>query len=290
MWKILPVLLVAAAHQSSELNQKIATIAEEARGKVGVAALVLETGQSAALNGAEKFPMQSVYKLPISMAVLAKVERGELTLEQKVRVTKNDLPPADSHSPLRDKHPEGNVDFSIAELIRAAVSMSDNLACDLLMHIVGGGKPITDYLRDLGLKDIIVANTEAEMAANNDLQYRNTATPEDAVLMLRLVHEGRGLSPASRDFLLKALTETSTGPKRIKGLLPPDAVVAHKTGTSKAACNDIGIITLPDGKHLALAVFVADAAANLETRENVIARTARAAWDHWSAPARTSAR
>lgn len=283
MWKLLPILLVAAAQPSSELSQRIAAIAQEARGKVGVAAVVLETGESAGLETGEKFPMQSVYKLPIGMAVLAKVDRGELKLEQKIRVTKAEMAPGDSHSPLRDKHPEGDVDFTIAELINAAVSLSDNTACDVLIPLAGGGEAVTKQLRDFGINDLVVANTEREMAANNALQYLNFATPEAAVKLLRFVQEGRGLSAASREFLLKALRDTSTGPKRIKGLLPSDTVVAHKTGTSSKACNDIGIVSLPDGKHLAIAVFVADASADMAARESVIAKITRAAWDHWTA-------
>ncbi|MGI8882674.1 MAG: serine hydrolase, partial [Pyrinomonadaceae bacterium] len=103
------------------------------------------------------------------------------------------------------------------------------------------------------------------------------------------LHERRGLSESSQQLMLKILVETSTGPKRLKGLLPKDAIVAHKTGTSgtnkdgiTAATNDIGIITLPNGKHLAIAVFVSDSPADEATREGVIAKIAKAAWDKWS--------
>jgi beta-lactamase class A len=84
------------------------------------------------------------------------------------------------------------------------------------------------------------------------------------------------------------MIETKTGANRIKGHLPSGTVVAHKTGTSTtvrgvtAATNDIGIVRLPDGRHLAIAVFVADAKMDLAAREAIIARIARAAWDHYS--------
>jgi len=284
MWRFLWIFFVgiATAQQPSDLEQRLARIAEEARGRVGFSALVLETGESAALHGTDKFPMQSVYKFPIAMAVLAKVDRGELSLEEKVRVLKSDLPPKDIHSPLRDKHPEGEVDFTVSELIQAAVSVSDGTASDVLMRLAGGAAAITNFLIQLGVKEINVATTEAEMAADNSVQYRNSATPEAMVRLLRLLHEGRGLSAGSREFLLKVLVETSTGPQRIKGLLPAEAVVAHKTGTSKATCNDVGLLALPNGKHLALAIFVSDAESDLKMRESVIARIARATWDHWS--------
>jgi len=71
-------------------------------------------------------------------------------------------------------------------------------------------------------------------------------------------------------------------------------VVAHKTGTGgtrdsiTSATNDIGIITLPNGTHLAVAVFVSDSSADEATRESVIARIAKAAWD-WASSAQQPA-
>src|SRR6185436_1171653 len=114
---------------------------------------------------------------------------------------------------------------------------------------------------------------------------RNWATPKAVVELLSALQAGRGLSAASRTLLMQLMTETPTGPRRIKGLLSPTTTVAHKTGTSGTvkgltrATNDVGLITLPDGKHLAVAVFVADSKANQGIREDAVAKIARAAWD-----------
>ena len=112
------------------------------------------------------------------------------------------------------------------------------------------------------------------------------------MLLLKTLQQGRGLSPASRALLLEWMTRTPTGMNRLKGRLPSGTVVAHKTGSSRtvagltAATNDIGLVTLADGRHLAIAVFVADAAAPDSAREAVIAALARAVWDGLAAPAR----
>jgi beta-lactamase class A len=85
------------------------------------------------------------------------------------------------------------------------------------------------------------------------------------------------------------MVDSTPGPKRLKGLLPAGTIVAHKTGTDTtrngvtAATNDVGIITLPDGRHLAIAVFVKDSTATQDAREATIAKAARAAFDRWSA-------
>jgi beta-lactamase class A len=74
-------------------------------------------------------------------------------------------------------------------------------------------------------------------------------------------------------------------PNRIKGELPAGTIVMHKSGTSDTrngvtyATNDIGLIMLPDGRRLAIAVFITDSTADEATRDAVIARIAKAAYD-----------
>ena len=103
--------------QNDELRKQIEQIAATAKGRVGVAAEVLETGEAVSLNAHDHFPMQSVYKLPIAMALLAQVDNGKLSLDQKVRVDKRDFVGSGQHSPVRDKNPNG-VELSIKELLR----------------------------------------------------------------------------------------------------------------------------------------------------------------------------
>ena len=272
--------------QHTELRNQIERIASVAKGRVGVAAEVLETGESVSLNLHEQFPMQSVYKLPIAMAVLAQVDNGKLNLEQQVRVEPADFVRIGQHSPIRDKNPKG-VELSLRELLRFAVSESDGTASDVLLALVGV-EAVSKYLNDLGVNEIVVANSEKEIGRDWETQYRNWASPHGSVQLLRRLHERRGVSEQSQQLLYKFMTETPTGPKRLKGLLPKTAVVAHKTGTSGAskgvfaATNDIGLVTLPNRRHLAIAVFVSDSPADLVTREQVIAQIAKAVWDKWS--------
>jgi beta-lactamase class A len=275
------------ARPNQQLQKQIELIAAEAKGRVGVSALYLENNESALLNSGDHFPMQSVYKLPICMAVLRQVDAGKLKLDQTVHVTKADFVLPGQASPLRDKNPTG-ADVTVRELLSLAVSQSDGTASDVLMNLAGGPGAVTDYLGTVGITDIKVVNTEKEFAGDWQKQYANWAQPDAAVVLLRSLFEGWNLSSDSRALMLKLLTETSTGPKRLKGLLPAGTTVAHKTGTSgsrggvTAATNDIGIITLPNGKHVIIAVFVSDSPADEQTREIVIAKIARAAFDAWN--------
>ncbi|MFM9903764.1 MAG: class A beta-lactamase [Pyrinomonadaceae bacterium] len=278
--------------RDAELEKTIAKIADAAKGKVGVAAVVLETGQSATLNADQHFPMQSVYKLPIAMAVMEQVKRGELDLDEKIGVTKEDMVREGQGSPLRDANPNGG-EFTIRELIRLALIESDGTASDVLMRLAGGPDEIQSYLTQIGIRDMKVVNTEKELGANWQTQYENWATPAAAVDLLRSMREWRQ-GADDKDLVLHQFMAASVpGEKRLKGLLPKGTWVAHKTGTGgtqngiTGATNDIGIISLPNGKHLAIAVFVSDSPADEKTREAVIAKIAKACWDRWSLEAKS---
>lgn len=267
------------------LQKQIEQIASSAKGRVGMAAIVLETGETiVSLDPSGHFPMQSVYKLPISMAVMKQVEAGKLRLDQKVRITKEDYVGRAAHSPVRDRYPQGT-ELTLSELLRFALSESDGTASDILMKLAGGPQAVQAYLTELGINDMIVLDTENAFAQDHSLQYRNYATPVAAVSLLRALHERRGLSESSQALLLKFMIESTPGAKRLKGLLPGGTIVAHKTGTSgtengvTAATNDIGIVTLPADRHLAIAVFVSESPANAPTREGVIAKITKAVFD-----------
>jgi beta-lactamase class A len=270
--------------RDQELQNQLQQIASGAKGRVGMSAVVLETEETVSLNAHDHFPMQSVYKLPIGMAVMKQVDARKITLDQKVPVTKSDFVRRGQNSPIRDKYPNGT-ELSVGDLLRFAISESDGTASDVLMKLAGGPGVVQAYLTELKITDMTVLNTEKEIGQDWQTQYRNWASPEAAVALLRALHERQGLSESSQTLLLKLMSESTPGTKRLKGLLPAGTVVAHKTGTSgtekgiTAATNDIGIITLPNGRHLAIAVFVSDSPADEATREGVIAKVTKAVWD-----------
>jgi beta-lactamase class A len=269
------------AHSLVSTWEKIAPVA---RGRVGAAAMLLESGESAELNGDDHFVMHSVYKVPIAMAVLQRVDKGGLKLEKMVKIEKKDFVRKGMGSPLRDQYPEGT-QLPLTELLRYAVSESDGSASDVLMNLIGGAGSVMAFLKEIGVSGINVVNMEKEIGRDWQTQYENWATPKAAVQLLAALEAGHGLSVENRTLLLKLMTESTPGARRIKGQLPAEAIVVHKTGTGgtrdgiTSATNDIGIITLPDGKHLVLAVFVTDSAASDAERDDVIARIAKAAWD-----------
>jgi beta-lactamase class A len=273
--------------QTDVLKQQIENFTKTKKAEVGVSIVSIEGKDTLFIGKNNHYPMQSVYKFHLALTVLNLVDKGKLALNQKILVKKSDLQP-DLWSPMREKYPQGNIELPLSEILTYTVAQSDNSGCDILFKLVGGPKKVHKYIQKLGIKDISIKDPEAVLQSDWKVQFNNWATPQSMTQLLIKFYKGNILSKNSYDFLLKTMTETTTGPKRLKGLLPSDAVVAHKTGYSgankegvMAAVNDVGIITLPNGQHFAIAVFVTNTTENLETSERIIAEIAKMAWDYF---------
>jgi len=277
------LLLAHSAFGQSALRDSLEQITKDAKGSVGVSAFYTADGRQLSFHGKDHFPMQSVFKFPLALKILHDVDEGTYALDQLVHIDEQDWVKG-TWSPLRDSCKGKTVNVPLREIIRYTVSASDNNGCDILFRLAGGTVSVDQFIHEKGVRDIAITATESEMARGWDVQYKNWCTPDAMTTLLRLFMEGKLVSRASTQLLMQFLVETTTGPHRIKGLLPSSMTVAHKTGTSgtnqegiTAATNDVGIITLPDGSHLIISVFVKDAHANEATREAVIARIAAAA-------------
>ena len=261
----------------------------------GVTAIHLETGERLSIRGDERFPMGSVYKFPIALAVLHRVDAGELSLEQQITIEPGDFSPG--HSPLRDEANGQPATKSVRELLRYMVSLSDNTACDVFLRMLGPDS-VNARLAAIGITGVRVDRTEKQMSA--DLKEsggveryardpRDTTTPDAmASLMTEFWRGNDGLSKESHDLLVHWMTVTPTGPRRVKAGLPAGATFVHKTGTMPGTTNDAGVIVSPDGKqHIVIAVFGKGSQrdATREAEDDIAAITRRI-WMLLSAPAR----
>lgn len=274
--------MASTAVAQTGLPARLAHIAAQAHGRVGVACSLPGSALNCDLHAAEPFPMQSVYKLSISMAMIHAIEQGRFTLTQNLRFLPSDLIAPDQYSPLRDAHPHANADVPVQDLIHGALVDSDGVASDILMRSLGGPAAVNAYIHSLGIAGIEIRDTEQTLGRQVALENRNTAEPRAMVALLRLLADHSPLSPEHTQLMISWMSSTHTGDRRLKALLPPGTVVADKTGTSGTArkftnaTNDVGLITLPDGRRLAVAVLVADSAAPANVREQVIAQIGQA--------------
>jgi beta-lactamase class A len=267
------------------LRAKVAGIAAEAKGEVYVACALPGSELNCDLNPTGRPPMQSVFKLPVVVTALHQIESGQMALDQKVRFPASDRILPNTHSELQKKYPQGGADVTVEELMKGAIVDSDNVAVDILLRAVGGPKVVTEYITSLGVTGFHLENGEDGLASGVQVQFNNWFEPAGAVALLERLANNSPLTAEHSALLFAWLEHLHNGEARIPGNLPAGTVVAHKTGSSGTehgltyATNDIGLITLPDGRRLAVAVFVTNSRADDATREAVIAKIARAAYD-----------
>lgn len=279
-------LLLAAASATAQqsLQQQIKAIASDAKGTVSTSCWLAHSSLNCHLNPHGHPPMQSVFKLPLAIAMLHQVEQGKYALDQPIRFETSDRILPHVYSPLQEKYPQAGVDVPLRELLRLTVSLSDNVAADILLRLAGGPSVVNQYIASLGIRGFHLIDNENALHHETDLQYRNWFEPAGAVALLRMIDEHSPLNAADTKFLLDIMNAPADK-TRLGGNLPAGTPVAHKTGTSDVdnglahATNDIALITLPDGRKLAVAVFVTDSRADEATRARVIGEIGRAAYD-----------
>ncbi len=272
----------------NELRQRIKSITDTTKGIIGISVHELETGDTLTFNAQHHYPMLSTYKLPLALAILHKVNQGVLKLDQKIHVSAKDVK-QDTWSPIIEQYPQGNIDLSLKEVLEYTIAQSDNLGCDLLFRLIGGTHIVNEYIHSVGIDSMEIVATEEEMHKKWNAQYKNWCLPNAMDKILEDIFHQKLLDKTLNALLIQILESTSFRPERIRGLLPKETVVAHKTGTSgtrlnvRAACNDLGIITLPNGHHVALVIFITQSKSPLPIEEHQIALISRAVYDFFAA-------
>jgi beta-lactamase class A len=245
--------LAEAPESLRSLESRLAYIASSSPGNIGIAALDLRSGQLVAVHGDEPFPMASTMKVAVAANYLAQVEFGRRSLDERIGGR------------------------TASELMTAMIIRSDNHATDLLMKNLGGPARLQEWLEQRNVSGMRVDRNIAQLlAAKRDLwDVRDSATPKAMVELLRRLDNGTLLRPHSRQYLLRLMAQCKTGKNRMRALLPAGTRVEHKTGTLSGYSSDVGFITLPDGRRLAVAFF----ARASNDRPRTIAMAARAIYD-----------
>lgn len=267
------------------LERDLQALVDTVQARVGIAA-VLGEGDTLIIGNRPDYPMASVFKFHQALALLDSLDRAGASPELPLEIRRSDLLP-DTWSPLRDARPAGGYSLPISVLLDYSIAQSDNNVCDLLFRFLGGPERVERYIRGLGLTDTAIAADEETMHRDPATQYANTTSPLDAVRLLERFRRGELLSPVSGELLLTTMLATVTGPDKLRGLLPPDVRVAHKTGSGMrnaegvvAADNDVGIVFLPDGRAYSVAVFIADSHESDRSNAAVIASISERIYDY----------
>lgn len=276
---------------ASTLNQRIAMLADPAQGRIGVAAVDLATGEEVMVLGDQLFPMASTSKVAIAATFLEMVEKGKYSLTSEFPLMMAVASPkfSSTKAPVRPGQYMPAID-----LIEMMITRSSNPATDALLAAVGGPAVVNDWIRRQGIKEFSI-NRDIATLVRDDGEYnpatyvdsRDAATPRAMVRLLSGLYKGDFLSDQSRQVLLGAMSRTVTGKRRIPANMPLEARVSHKTGSLSGTSSDIGIIECPDGRTLAVAIYVTGQGTK-QAREERIAAIARALYDGFAARAQAN--
>jgi beta-lactamase class A len=261
----------------SALSQRLATIARSAGGTVGVAAIHVETGRTIEVQGRRPLPLYSVFKLPLAVVVLKAIEEGRLKLDQKVRVSAPEIVPGSAENATLWPGP---MERTLRELLELSIVRSDNTSADKLLELGGGPGAVTRKLTAMGIPGITIRRSVHELLSVRTARHPNTASALDLAHLLARLQKGEILRPDSRELLFDFMAKATTGLHRLRGGLPEGTPVGDKTGSGPSSTNDVGVITLPDGKgHVAMAVLVSGSKRPVEAQEKAIADLARAVYE-----------
>ncbi len=299
---------------SDRLNDEISRLAKISDGVVGMTAVHLESNRKVSFHGADRFPMASTFKVPIAVQLLSRVDAGEVKLDQMITVEPHDLHPGSGT--LTNLFSKPGVALSVRNLLELMLLISDNSATDMVLRIAGGPEAVTSKMRAIGIEGINVNRPtvglisdwigatpppekswtpemwnklyqsvppDQKRAAAEKFNHddRDTAQPDAMATLLEKIYARKLHKPETADLLLDIMRRCQTGDARIKGMLPPDTIVAHKTGSIGGSINDVGILTLPgNAGHVVLAMFVKEAS-KPEVSERTIAQISRAVYDYF---------
>ncbi|MEO5973424.1 MAG: serine hydrolase [Sphingomicrobium sp.] len=251
----------ASSPRMVPLERQLAWLTAGQGADVGIAALDLRSGELVSVRGDEPFPMASTVKIAIAANYLAQVEHGRRSLDDTI---------------------SGR---SARSLMEAMLIHSDNHATDVLLRDLGGPRTIQAWLDQNAITGLRIDRTIAQLlSAKRDLRdVRDSSTPTAMVGLLQRIDSGQLLRPASKSYLLGLMGRCMTGKNRIRGLLPFGTRVENKTGTLNGLTTDVGFITLPDGRRVAVALFARYGV----NRPRTIAEAARTIYDGFAGWLRT---
>ncbi|WP_405051362.1 serine hydrolase [Sphingomonas sp. LC-1] len=299
---------------SADLLNVIQALGAGFNGEVGISVRDIDEGWVVAWEGDRPRPQQSVSKLWVAIAVMDAVDRGDLSLSDPVTVTRSDL--TVFHQPIRALIGKTGYRTTIGELLRGAMTRSDNTCNDVLLWKVGGPSAINRMLARKGIAGVkfgpgervlqartaglewrpewaggwgfLQARAAMSYEARDKALRRYLAAPMDGAsasgvtLGLSLLAQGKLLTPRSTDSLLTLMRSSKTGPLRLKSGLRPGWTLAHKTGTGQelgnlaTGYNDVGLLVAPDGHRYAVAVMIGSTRQPIPARMRLMGDVTRA--------------
>ncbi len=259
---------------SARLAARLAALERRHGGRLGVSILDTGSGQRASHRGDQRFLMCSTFKLLLVAAVLARVDRGTERLDRRIAYDQGALL---SYAPVTRQH-VGAPGMRVDELCRAAITVSDNTAANLLLASLGGPSAVTAFARGLGDQVTRLDRIEPALNVGSPGDERDTTTPNAMLATMQKMLLGHVLAETSRRQLLGWLRACSTGGDQLRAHLPAGWAAGDKTGSgSQHETNDIAILLPPRRAPLLVTAYYAGSPADTAGRHAVLAEVGRIA-------------
>ncbi|HSB09485.1 MAG TPA: serine hydrolase, partial [Blastocatellia bacterium] len=257
----LPSFQLAAAAAPNDLENKIGELVRASGAEtVAVAYYDLASGRELLINPDVSFHAASTMKVPVMMELYRQAAAGKLSLDQRVLI-KNDFSSivdgshyslaADSDSEQSLYGRVGQTE-TIRELIRLMITVSSNLAANLLIERVTPER-VMDLMREIGANNIrVLRGVEDGKAFEKGLN--NTTTARDLMIILRRIAERRAVSAKASDEMIKVMLDQKFN-EGIPAGVPSGVRVSHKTGSITKVNHDAAIVYPPNRKPYVLVVL-----------------------------------
>ncbi|MFE1597543.1 class A beta-lactamase [Methylobacterium sp. ID0610] len=261
-----------AAEGPEEAVAHLAALERQDGGRLGVTVRDTGSGRVLSYRADERFALCSTFKAVAAAAILARVDRGEESLERRMTYGREDL---DTYSPVTGPRvAEGGL--SLGEACAAAVVLSDNTAGNLMLRALGGPEGVTAFARAQGDSVTRLDRTEPTLNTAIPGDPRDTTSPAAMTGLLERILLGPALGADSRARLLGWMTESPTGAKRLRAGLPAGWSVGDKTGTGEnGTANVIALVRRPAGAPLIASVYLTQSPAPPEARNGLHAEVGR---------------
>ncbi len=276
---ILTAAMPFYANPADSLRNEMSRVTAGLHATVGVS--FIHNGRLFTFNDSVHYPMMSVYKVPVALAVLQKMSSTGTSPATRIEVKREQWHP-DTYSPMREAFRDRSTQIRLADLLHYCVAMSDNNAADILTAYVGGITVVARTVEKLIGKKMHISETEQDMHENTENVYNNWCHPSAMAILLQEIYEGNALDSSARAYFERLMRSTQTGTDKMPAGLPPGIALGHKTGSSdrdergnKAGDNDAGVIYMPDGKRCYAAVFIKDSTESDATNAQTIATLTR---------------
>lgn len=271
---------------AQRIDAIIATAGDDAT--IGVAYLDTATGSALFRNERELFHAASTMKVPVMLAIFDAIERGELRLDQPIRVRNDFVSILDgsAYSMLAEEDSDPalyelvGAEAPVEDLMRRMITRSSNLATNLLIERVGAER-VMALMKSLGAGDSRILRGVQDIKAY-EAGMNNMVTPRDLMLVLRSLETRSAISDSASGRMLEILhaQEFNEG---IPAGVPDGVRVAHKTGTITAHYHDAGIVYPPQGAPYILVVLTRNVPSG--RAQPLVAEISRAVWESREAPA-----